>query len=240
MISIVTGTLNRKQFLNELIKNTVDSNDKLELVLVDGGSTDGTIEIIKNTNHPRIKLIEVGKRSSYPHFMNLGIKNSSHDIVCQWNDDVLLINDWEDVISEIDESDFYLFNWKMGSIENYTCKENDSWLRGNKHQEGWWLCNTKNSTGDGEIVVNYGLYKKHIFKEIGMYDEKFAYYYADGDMSERAWHFGYKSKNLLDIKVLCLETEKRAFHKSDDFKKWKENQDLYKNRLIPKTVKYLT
>ena len=59
MISIITGTLNRGPLLPKLIENTVEANDKLELVLVDGGSTDGTIEYIKEENHPRIKLIEV-------------------------------------------------------------------------------------------------------------------------------------------------------------------------------------
>ena len=73
MISIVTGTLNRKNFLKGLVDNTVNKNSKLELVLVDGGSTDGSLEFIKSLNHPQIKLIEVGGRSSYPHFMNLGI-----------------------------------------------------------------------------------------------------------------------------------------------------------------------
>ena len=96
-ISIVTGTLNRKFILPDLISNTVDRDERLELVLVDGGSTDGTIEYLKKLNHPKIKLVEVGERSSYPHFMNLGIKNSSYELICQWNDDVLLATDrdWE-------------------------------------------------------------------------------------------------------------------------------------------------
>ena len=54
-ISIVTGTLNRKFMLPDLISNTVDRDSRLELVLVDGGSTDGTIEFIKELNHPKIK-----------------------------------------------------------------------------------------------------------------------------------------------------------------------------------------
>ena len=105
MISIVTGTLNRLEFLPNLIENTINSNDNLELVLVDGGSNDGTIEYIKNLNNPKIKLIEVGQRSSYPHFMNLGIENSSHEFVCQWNDDVLLVNNWDEIIKQIEKHD---------------------------------------------------------------------------------------------------------------------------------------
>ena len=40
-VSIVTGTLNRREYLPDLIANTVDSGStaNVELVLVDGGRT---------------------------------------------------------------------------------------------------------------------------------------------------------------------------------------------------------
>ena len=53
-ISIVTGTLNRLNFLDGLIQNTVGSDERLELILVDGGSTDGTIQFLEELNHPRV------------------------------------------------------------------------------------------------------------------------------------------------------------------------------------------
>ena len=223
MISIVTGTLNRGPFLQKLIENTVEANEKLELVLVDGGSDDGTIEYIKEEKHPRIKLIEVGQRSSYPHFMNLGIKNASHDIICQWNDDVILANDWEEVFSEIDdEHDFYLFNWKYGNYEDI---KNQEWLSGTNHNNGWCLLNNK---PNGEIVMNYGLYKKKIFREIGMYNSEYRYYCADGDMADRAYEFGYKVKTLDHIKVCSLVTDKVAKYFEDDEKIYKRNLNLHK------------
>lgn len=234
MISIVTGTLNRGPFLQGLIENTVEANEKLELVLVDGGSTDGTIEYIKEENHPRIKLIEVGQRSSYPHFMNLGIQNASHEIVCQWNDDVLLVNDWEEVISEIDdEHDFYLFNWKYGNRDDLN---NQMWIDGDDHSKGWCLLNNK---PDGEIVMNYGLYKKNIFREIGMYNNEYRYYCADGDMSDRAYNFGYKVKDLKNIKVCSLITDKVANHYQGDSEIYSKNLSLYKERILPKNIEFL-
>ena len=138
-ISIVTGTLNRRHLLWDLIENTIDSNPRLELVLVDGGSTDGTVEAIKALNHPQVKLIEVGERSSYPHYMGLGIKSASYEYVCQWNDDVLLVNDWRQVINNLDDSGMYIFNWKYGTKEDL---KNPDWLAGDQHSQGWFLSNS--------------------------------------------------------------------------------------------------
>ena len=114
MISIVTGTLNRIDHLKKLIDNTVGSNEEIELVLIDGGSTDGTLEYLREINHPRIKLVEEGGRSYYWDYMNKGIENSTHEWVCQWNDDLLLENTWGEVINEIknDPHDFYPFSWR--------------------------------------------------------------------------------------------------------------------------------
>jgi glycosyltransferase involved in cell wall biosynthesis len=234
MISIITGTLNRGPLLPGLIENTVEANEKLELVLVDGGSTDGTLEYIKEENHPRIKLIELGGRSPYPHFMNIAIQNASHEIVCQWNDDVLIANDWEDVFKEIDDDhDFYLFNWKYGNASDI---KNPEWLHGIDHTEGWYLLNNK---PNGEIVMNYGFYKKNIFRKIGMYNNEYRYYCADGDMADRAYSFGYKVKNLRDVKVCSLIIDKVASHYQGDEEIYSRNLELYKNKILPDNIEIL-
>ena len=218
MISIVTGTYNRKNLLSGLIKNTVDASDRLELVLVDGGSTDETVEYIKDLNHPRIKLIEVGERSSYPHFMNLGIRNASHELVVQWNDDVLLKNDWGDIFAEIDDHDFYIFSWAIG---------------GNKTR--WNLLDTET-----EIVMNYGIYNKRIFREIGMYNLIYSFYYADGDMSYRARAFGYKHKSLRNVKVISIPgTPKNVAQRPSDVNIYTNARKLYDRKKLPDRIEYL-
>jgi glycosyltransferase involved in cell wall biosynthesis len=239
MISIVTGTLDRKHLLGNLIKNTVESSDKLELVLVDGGSTDGTQEYIKNLAHERIKLIEIGRRSPYPHYMNLGIKNATYDWICQWNDDAILVNKWNEVISELDNNhDFYLFNWKYGAYEDIN---NEDWIRGTDiitdDRGGWWL--TDKYEVYGEIVMNYGVYNKKIFKEIGMYSNDFHYYYCDGDMSRRAYLFGYKHKSLYDIKVCSVYTPKKAHLVSGELEVYNRNHEEYKNKKLNNSIEFL-
>ena len=222
-ISIVTGTLNRLKYLGGLIENTVQSGwYDIELVLVDGGSTDGTLEYIKQLNHPRIKLVEVGKRSFYPHYMNLGVKAAKHENICQWNDDVLLCNDWDDVFETIDdEHDAYLFNWKEGDTQSM--KElrwtNCAGMRDN----GWIIINNAQYTypqmaGEKkqEVCMNYGIYKKDVFRKYGLYNPAYQYYCADSEMAMRAFHSGAKFKTCFDIKVCVLPAEKRAIMIEED------------------------
>lgn len=231
MISIVTGTLNRAHLLKGFLENTIGSCKEIELVLVDGGSTDGTVELIKSLNHPRVKLIEVGKRSSYPHFMNLGIKNAKYDYICQWNDDVLLTNRWDDILSELDDSGMYIFNWKYGKKEDF---HNPNWLEGDQHSQGWFLSNSKKEDGSGDICVNYGIYHKDVYRKLGMYDYQFKYYASDGDMAERVWHSNqFKIKTLRNIKVLALsDTPKVAVHFNDDFDIYHRNISRYKQGIF--------
>tara|TARA_B100000131_G_scaffold302280_1_gene325257 strand:+ start:1659 stop:1910 length:252 start_codon:yes stop_codon:yes gene_type:complete len=83
MFSVITGTLNRRNTLPKIIKNTVDACDQMELIFLDGGSTDGSIEYLKNLNNSQIKLVEIGHRSSWPSFMNMGIQKAKYDWILQ-------------------------------------------------------------------------------------------------------------------------------------------------------------
>ena len=219
MISVVTGTLNRLKFLPLIIENTVGSNEELELVLVDGGSNDGTIDFIKSLNHDRIKLVEYGKRSYYWHYMNLGIKESKHEWICQWNDDVILETGWNNIIKEItkeDHSDFYLFSWMENN--QYVIIENDL-----------------------ELVMNHGLYNKKIFRDIGMYDTSYKYYFCDGDMSFRAKSFGYTYSKMHDVKCKPLTShgpEKMAFMENaqEESNNYYTKLEMYRNKELPSTI----
>src|SRR5690349_14595132 len=47
-IAVVTASLNRVRFLDEAMRSVLDQNyPKLQYAVVDGGSTDGSVEIIR-------------------------------------------------------------------------------------------------------------------------------------------------------------------------------------------------
>lgn len=88
-ISIVTGTYNRlsslKRFINS-VRKSVGIGIPYEIVVVDGGSTDGTLEWLKSESN--VVLIEHGKLLGAVKSFNDGCGKSSGRYVILANDDI--------------------------------------------------------------------------------------------------------------------------------------------------------
>ena len=88
--------------------------------------------------------------------------------------------------------------------------------------------------------MNFGLYKKSIFKEIGLYDTQFKYYECDHDMTARCLNFGKRVTNVNNIKVFELQTEKRSIPYNEDRNLFFKNlTEFYSNRILPETIEML-
>ena len=91
-ISVISGTFNRLNILQRMVNSVRESigmGIDYEIVLVDGGSTDGTIEWCKKQSD--IKLIEQGKLVGAIKAFNAGAKASTGDYVILANDDIEFI-----------------------------------------------------------------------------------------------------------------------------------------------------
>jgi glycosyltransferase involved in cell wall biosynthesis len=87
-ISIITVTKNSEKFLHQNILSVKSQNYKnFEHIFVDGNSEDKTLEIIKSNKKKKIKLIKNKNDKGLYHAMNVGIKNSSGDIIGILNSD---------------------------------------------------------------------------------------------------------------------------------------------------------
>ena len=82
LISIITPSLNSGIFIKEAINSvSAQTYKNWELLIVDGGSTDDTIKIIKKyaDQDPRIKLIENLNDRGTSQARSFGIKKSKGD-----------------------------------------------------------------------------------------------------------------------------------------------------------------
>lgn len=86
-ISIITVVFNNKDFIEGAIKSVLSQTHKdIEYIIVDGGSTDGTVGIIKKYSDKLAKFISEKDNGIYDA-MNKGLKVATGDIIGILNSD---------------------------------------------------------------------------------------------------------------------------------------------------------
>lgn len=123
-ISIVTPVFNCKRYIRSCIENVVSQNcGSLEHIIVDGGSTDGTVEIIKDAakEYSHIRwLSEPDKGQS--DAMNKGVKMARGEIIGTLNADDFyskdIINDILLKFESLPENSVLIGNCNVWSAEN--------------------------------------------------------------------------------------------------------------------------
>lgn len=84
--TIITPTLNRRALLEEALDSVVRQGHAVEHIVVDGGSTDGTLEML--AQRPEVTVISDRRRGLYDA-INLGIERSSGAVIGLLNSDDL-------------------------------------------------------------------------------------------------------------------------------------------------------
>ena len=228
LISVVLGSYNRCDFL----KLTIDSVRKElidiphEIIVVDGGSTDGALEwllkqkdIITIVQHNRGEwLSKKIERRSWGYFMNLAFRAASGKYVCMISDDCLIIpgaikngiNIFEKKLEQGEKIGAAAFYWR------------DSFKQ-KKYHVGYTLSN--------KMYVNHGIYLKDALEKVKYIDEdNFFFYNGDSDLCLKLLQEGYKTiaspKSYIEhfphanLKVRASNYEKQKHDNENFFKKW--------------------
>jgi glycosyltransferase involved in cell wall biosynthesis len=99
-ISIITPSFNQGEFIEETILSVLNQNyDNIEYIIIDGGSSDNTINIIKKYEH-KIKYWISENDDGQTDAINKGFERSSGDILCWLNsDDVYLPGTIQNIVN---------------------------------------------------------------------------------------------------------------------------------------------
>lgn len=177
-ISIITPSYNQGNFIEETILSIVNQNyDNLEYIIIDGGSTDNTIDIIKKYE-PKIDYWVSEPDKGQSHAINKGLKIATGEIVAWLNsDDIYLPNAFEKIIPAFENPAVYL---TFGRTIAFNEK---------KELAVWWkdypddkLCFIGGSPFPPQPST---FYRKKLFEEQGEIDERY-HYSMDYDVFTKA------------------------------------------------------
>ena len=93
-ISIGIPFFNAEQYLEDAIKSVLAQTfQNWELILVDDGSTDRSLEIARSFDDPRIRIISDGYNRRLPHRLNQIINEAKYDFIARMDADDLMAVD---------------------------------------------------------------------------------------------------------------------------------------------------
>lgn len=197
-VSVVISTFNRAAYVEDAIRGVLQLNyGELELVVVNGPSTDNTAEILARWRD-KIKVAEC-KKANLSMSRNEGIRVSSGDIVAFIDDDAVPHPEWLNKIVP------YYYDNSVSGVGGYTIDNT-----GIKYQVRKTLCDRfgnafyPNDNFDERLLcfVSAPIYpsllgtnstfRRKYLEQIGGFDEIFAYLLDETDVCLRLIDCGYK------------------------------------------------
>ena len=188
-LSIITINLNNLEGLTKTIDSVLgQSFTDYEFIIIDGASTDGSVDLIKEKSKLSLKIFWVSERDSGVfNAMNKGIRRSRGDYLLFLNSGDFLVNNnvLSDVFSKPRTDDLLLGQLRVTS----------------EGKQIWLLCPQNNYTLDyfyrGSIAHQASFIRRDLFQRFGLYREDLKFM---GD-----WEFSLRAIVLNECSVMPLK-----------------------------------
>lgn len=199
-VSIVIPNYNGERFLKDCLESLKRQSFKeMEVIMVDNASDDGSIDTARKL-YPDIRILELSENTGFAPAVNRGIEAAEGEYVILLNNDTIAF------------PNFVRNQYKMikGKPEVFSCsalmiQNGDRSLVDDAGDEfsalGWGFAPDRDKPVKGCTVphevfsscAGAAIYRKSVFDEIGLFDERFFAYLEDMDIGCRARLAGYRN-----------------------------------------------
>ena len=216
-ISIITPTYNRCEMLEEAIQNVMAQDyplEKIEHIIVDGASTDGTLEMLKK--YPHLHVTSEPDDGVYDG-MNKGIRQATGDIIILLNSD--------DILYEGALQSFARYFEKYPGIDTVgggAFVFRDDTRSKEIYNTAHFKALDENNIFRGPLYFNARAYKRSVFDQVGLMDPSYKIF-SDRDFVLRLMY----QKGLKHAEIDALVYGYRAHDGSLTFKDNAANKGSY-------------
>jgi len=212
LVSIVIPTHNRKEKLARLIKSILESDypkDKLEIIVVDDASTDGTSEYIRNL-FPQVKVLRNEKEKLVAESRNIGIRATKGKYIFVIDDDNVI---GKNTIKELVEfMERHPEVGIAGPLMYFLRDPTRIWCAG--VERNYWTTITRyigyNTRDHGQFKEPYEsedfpnafMIRRDVIEKVGLFNSRlFPIHYEESDFCRRVGRAGYKVMVVTSAKV---------------------------------------
>jgi len=167
-VSVIIPTYNRRDFLRKAVDSVIaQTYPYFELIIIDDGSDDNTIELIQNYNHDIVYIRQQNKGPAAAR--NRGVEAAGHDLIAFLDsDDWFAENKLAKQVKAMQAEPGYLIShtqetwYRDGLLLNQKTKHSKK--SGDIFEQSLMLCAVSMST----VMIH-----KEIFERYGLFDEEF-------------------------------------------------------------------
>lgn len=201
MVSAIVLNWNGKDVTPECVESLLRQSYGLrEIIVVDNGSTDGSLELIRREFGARVKIVENARNLGFAGGCNVGIRAAAGEYIALINSDATLDTEWmSELVKGIE---------RTPSMGMAACKIYFAGQEGILENTGQVVTRDGLGRTRGRLEKDVGqydhrsavlcpsgcaaLYRRKMLDEIDLFDERFFAYADDIDIGIRGRLLGYK------------------------------------------------
>lgn len=206
-VSVITTLYNYSNYIGCAIKSFLSQEfSDSEMIVVDDASKDNPYPVIKRMLSEKVRYIKLDHNSGYSVAKNVGIRESSSEIIVMLDaDDYLLPDSLKIRFNKINEG-FDFVHGPALDLKNNNMVLSKLWKQ--------WVKSKKDSSCYKHVHAQGVMLRKQIHREIGLYDKNLRSK-SDREMWARIFNHHYKI-GFVDQPVVVYRMHEKQMHKSKE------------------------